>query len=70
MEPDTLVQQQDLVELIGRPSDAATPAETRVNDADTARGAARSEENILQWMSYLPEDCVRTMIEMGWDVTT
>jgi hypothetical protein len=66
MEPDTFVQQQDFVELLGEPSDAATPVEPRVNDADTAR----SEENILQWMSYLPEDCVRTMIEMGWDVTT
>jgi hypothetical protein len=70
MEPDTLVQQQDFLELPGEPSDAATPAEARVNDADAARDAARSEENILQWMSYLPEDCVRTMIEMGWDITT
>jgi hypothetical protein len=24
----------------------------------------------LRWMSYLPEDCIRTMIAMGWDVTT
>jgi hypothetical protein len=30
----------------------------------------RSENNILQWTSYLPEDCIRTMIEMGWDVST
>jgi hypothetical protein len=70
MEPDTLVQQQDFLELPGEASDAATPAEARVNGADAAPDAARSEENILQWMSYLPEDCVRTMIEMGWDVTT
>jgi len=66
VETDTLVQQQDFVEPPGEPSDAATPVEVRVNDDDVAR----SEENILQWMSYLPEDCVRTMIEMGWDVTT
>jgi hypothetical protein len=66
MEPDTVVQKQDFLELPGEPSDAATPAEARLNDADTAR----SEENILQWMSYLPEDCIRSMIEMGWDVTT
>jgi hypothetical protein len=66
MEPDTVVQQQDFVELPGEPSDAGTAVEVRANDAD----AARSEENILQWMSYLPEDCVRTMIEMGWDVST
>jgi hypothetical protein len=36
------------------------------NDTDVAR----SEKNILQWMEYLPEDCIRTMIQMGWDVTT
>jgi hypothetical protein len=66
MEPDTLVQRQDFVELPEEPSDTAAPVEDRVNLAD----AARSEENILQWMSYLPEDCVRTMTEMGWDITT
>jgi hypothetical protein len=36
------------------------------NDADVAR----SERNILRWMAYLPEDCIKTMILMGWDVTT
>ena len=30
----------------------------------------RSESNILQWMSYLPEDCIKTMIAMGWDIST
>lgn len=30
----------------------------------------RSEANILQWMTYLPEDCIARMIEMKWDVTT
>ena len=66
MEPDTLVQQQDFAEVPGEPSDAAAPVEARVNHDDPAR----SKENILQWMSYLPEDCIRTMIEMGWDVST
>jgi hypothetical protein len=37
------------------------------NDSDVV---ARSESNVLQWMSYLPDDCVKTMIRMGWDVTT
>jgi hypothetical protein len=36
------------------------------NDADVAR----SERNILRWMAYLPQDCIKTMIRMGWDVTT
>jgi hypothetical protein len=45
---------------------AAAPVEVPANGA----AAARSEENILQWMSYLPADCVKTMIAMGWHVTT
>jgi hypothetical protein len=35
-------------------------------DFDTAR----SEKNILAWMTYLPPDCVQTMIKMGWDAST
>ena len=66
METDTLARRQDFVELPGEPSDTAAPVEALANDADVAR----SEENILQWMSYLPEDCIRTMIDMGWDLTT
>jgi hypothetical protein len=31
---------------------------------------ARSEANILCWMEYLPQDCIETMIRMGWDLTT
>jgi hypothetical protein len=47
------------------PSGVAAPL-----GAAAADDAARSEQNILQWMSYLPEECIRTMIEMGWDITT
>jgi hypothetical protein len=32
--------------------------------------AARSQQNIAEWSSYLPADCVNTMISMGWDVST
>jgi hypothetical protein len=39
-------------------------------DAQIDADVARSERNLLQWMAYLPEDCIRTMIQMGWDVTT
>jgi hypothetical protein len=35
-----------------------------------ATDIAHSEKNILQWMTYLPEDCIRTMVLMGWDITT
>ena len=55
MEPSTLVKHL-----------AAAPADVHA-DADDA---ARAKENIRQWMAYLPEDCIRTMIEMRWDVTT
>ncbi len=66
METYTLAPQQVFVEHFGNPPYAASLVEARVKDAD----AARSEENILQWMSYLPEDCIRAMIDMGWDVST
>jgi hypothetical protein len=29
-----------------------------------------SARNITSWRTYLPEDCVLTMIKMGWDHTT
>jgi hypothetical protein len=45
---------------------SATSPMAAQNDTDVAR----SEKNLLQWMAYLPEDCIRTMIQMGWDVTT
>jgi hypothetical protein len=35
-----------------------------------AADAKRSVKNILQWNSYLPTDCVRAMVRMGWDYTT
>jgi hypothetical protein len=30
----------------------------------------RSNKNIGSWREFLPEDCVTTMIKMGWDRTT
>ena len=66
METYSKVPQRVFTELFGEPSDVAAPVEAWVNDTDVAH----SEENILQWMSYLPEDCIRTMIAMGWDITT
>ena len=35
-----------------------------------AADAKRSVKNILQWNCYLPANCVRTMVRMGWDYTT
>jgi hypothetical protein len=63
---DTSTFVKNFLEVPGEPTNAAAPIEVGADRAD----AARSEENILQWMSYLPEDCIRSMIAMGWDVTT
>ena len=30
----------------------------------------RAVANVQAWRSYLPSDCVNTMIEMGWDRST
>jgi hypothetical protein len=35
-----------------------------------AADAKQSVKNILMWNSYLPSDCVKTMVRMGWDYTT
>jgi hypothetical protein len=64
MDTYTQVPQRVFVELFEELSD--TSSMDGQNDADVAR----SEENVLQWMAYLPEECIRTMIQMGWDVTT
>ncbi|MHB8477440.1 MAG: hypothetical protein ACYDBZ_14255 [Steroidobacteraceae bacterium] len=66
METDTSGRQEAVVEFPVQPTDT-----TELNDVQgDANDTARSEGNILQWMSYLPEDCIRAMIAMGWDITT
>jgi hypothetical protein len=30
----------------------------------------RSAKNVLIWRSYLPRDCVESMVNMGWDHST
>lgn len=34
------------------------------------RNSRRSAMNVAVWSSYLPSDCVRKMIKMGWHKTT
>jgi len=65
MNLDAQVQQDAGTEiLLEQPIIAAPDAPA------TAADSARSEKNILKWMSYLPSICVKTMIKMGWDKTT
>jgi hypothetical protein len=66
MDTYTQVLQRVFAEFPEESSDTASSIDVRTNDGDVAR----SENNILQWMSYLPEDCIKTMIDMRWDVTT
>jgi len=35
-----------------------------------AANARRSVRNILDWNGYLPIDCVKAMVRMGWDYST
>jgi len=65
MDTYTQVPKRVFVELPEELSETASSIDLK-NDADVAR----SERNVLRWMAYLPEDCVRTMIQMRWDVTT
>jgi hypothetical protein len=66
MQTDTEGAQRVFADVPNVIPEAAPPLEAAVNDA----AIARSEENILQWMEYLPADCIQTMIRMGWDVST
>ena len=66
MDTYTQVLQRVFVEFPEEISDSASSTDVETNGVDVAR----SENNVLQWMAYLPEDCIRTMIQMGWDMTT
>lgn len=67
-------QSMDSISQMQQPFSTDVPAElsdTRsLHTTPTVVDIARSDSNVLQWMSYLPEDCINTMIAMGWDVTT
>lgn len=42
--------------------DVSLPGSSKRNDVDIARSA----ENVLQWMTYLPKDSVKLKVENGW----
>ena len=66
METNTEVQHQVFVESPMDMSGAASAIDAQINAAD----AVCSENNITKWASYLPDDCIKAMIAMGWDVST
>jgi hypothetical protein len=64
MDTNTQVLERCFGKGLSESSDALLAISARVDDVE------RSERNILQWMSYLPEDCIKTVIAMGWDIST
>jgi hypothetical protein len=66
MDSRTHVQRQPMIEMQSQSLSIAARADAR----ETATDIAHSENNIMQWMTYLPEDCIRTMVLMGWDINT
>jgi hypothetical protein len=37
---------------------------------NAAQSLSRSQRNVHEWNTYLPKDCVDSMIAMGWDEST
>jgi hypothetical protein len=70
MKSDSPAHQRVSVESPESSGDTLPEARTEDEAWTEDAKAAHSRENIAQWSSYLPDDCVRTMIEMGWDITT
>ena len=66
MDTQAQIPQRPLIYMQSASLAVAARADARQAAADIAH----SEKNIMQWMTYLPEDCIRTMVLMGWDITT
>jgi hypothetical protein len=67
MEADPQEYQRTFVELLVEPTarDSSNDDAWIVEVHEPLLG-----NNVLEWMSYLPDDCVKKMIELGWDVST
>jgi hypothetical protein len=50
--------------------DKCRPPESGVQKESCGDDAERSAYNIREWRSYLPPECVESMIRMGWDIST
>jgi hypothetical protein len=42
------------------------PVSEAKEDLRSTEEIARAEQQIAEWLEYLPEDCVNAMIERGW----
>ena len=63
---DTDRPQKTLESLHGDASSVIIMTIARPAEAEAARWA----KNIFTWSSYLPHDCVKLMIQMGWHHST
>jgi len=57
-------------ERVGAATHPISDSAAEINEPADAASAARAADNILLWTSYLPPDCIKSMIAMGWDRTT
>jgi hypothetical protein len=64
--PLTASPERDPAAFSADTPDTAENFDTAESDEEIRRSAM----NIAVWSSYLPADCVETMIMMGWDKTT
>lgn len=63
---DTVLQSKDVPFAVASDAEPGSDAQiqrTLVNAANFAR-------NIAAWKLYLPDDCIATMIRMGWHHST
>ncbi len=68
MKANSPLQRQDYAE--SQPESPDASQEPAPPACRQAYDATRVEKNIAEWSSYLPADCVNTMISMGWHVST
>ncbi len=67
MDTNTQVEERKFTKPSMEHLDVASQVNPRIDNTDAVR---RSEDNILKWLKYLPEDCISRMIDMEWDITT
>ncbi len=67
-------QSQDLITTLGLRSmflrERLLESDPDLDDAEISGTHARAAANIKEWRTYLPADCVNTMLRLGWHLTT
>jgi len=66
MRTDSPLRHDLILETYRQPSNIAALVDTQALDPSLPH----FEQNILEWLTYLPMACVKRMVQMGWDITT